>query len=78
MGTYVRTWQRGFTLIELSVASVVLSVGTLAVFTLILHWHGSLHQLDVATANLQKTMLERPQPTIERRFSFLTCELDEE
>lgn len=69
-------FKRGFTLIELSIASVVLGVGTLAVFTLILHWHSSLRDLEVAFEQLQQDMIDRPQPTIERRFSFLACELE--
>lgn len=64
----------GFSLLELSIASAILSVGTLAVFTLYLHWRAAPDLQDARYQDLITTMLERPQPLHVRRFSHLKCE----
>lgn len=69
-----RSFHVGFSLLELTLASAILSVGTLAVFTLFTHWHGAVDAQEARYLALQKTMLERPQPMYARQFETLKCE----
>ena len=66
----------GFSLVELAVASLILSVGSLAVLTLSLHWHGSLNHATARMTELDQLIEERPPARIERRYEFLSCERD--
>lgn len=69
---------KGFSLLELSIASAILSVGTLAVFTLFLHWRAAPELQDARYLALQQTMLERPQPIYSRLFETLQCEQEKD
>lgn len=66
----------GFSLIELSIASFILGVGSLAVMHLTLHWHASLEQLTARMQELDHQVELRPEPSIARRYEFLICERD--
>lgn len=68
----------GFSLLELTIASAILSVGTLAVFTLFLHWRAAPDQLDARYEALIAAMLDRPQPMYVRHFTPLACEREKD
>lgn len=70
--------ERGFSLLELSIASGILSVGTLAVFTLFLHWRSAPDAQEARYFALQQAMLERPQPIYSRHFETLKCEQEKD
>lgn len=67
---------RGFTLLEVVVASAVMGVGTLAVFTLYLQLQGQPQALDDRYQNLQLDLDKRPQPVLDERWDGLSCELE--
>lgn len=69
-----RLYYNGFSLLELALASAILSVGTLAVFTLFVYWHGAIEAQEVRYQALQKTMLERPGSKYHRQFETFKCE----
>lgn len=64
----------GFSLLELALASAILSVGTLAVFTLFLHWRGAIDTQETRYQALQQTVLERPNSMYVRHFEVFSCE----
>ena len=66
----------GFSLVELAVASLILSVGSLAVLNLSLHWHRSLSQAEARMKAIDQRIEARPLPRIERRYEFFSCERD--
>lgn len=66
----------GFTLLEVVVASAVMGVGTLAVFTLYLQLQGQPRALEASYQGLQLDLEKRPPPMLEERWSALTCELE--
>lgn len=70
-----RGWQyAGFTLLEVVVASAVMSVGTLAVFTLYLQLQAQPAQLNARYQDLQAAQESRPDPLFAKRWSALGCE----
>ncbi|MCC5880402.1 MAG: prepilin-type N-terminal cleavage/methylation domain-containing protein [Idiomarina sp.] len=69
---------QGFSLLELSIASAILSVGTLAVFTLTLYWLEAPERQKARYEALVQAVLERPQPMYIRRFATLECEREKE
>lgn len=66
----------GFSLVELTVASLILSVGSLAVLKLSIHWHSSLNHANTRMQQIDQLIEARPLPRIERRYEFLSCERD--
>lgn len=66
----------GTSLLELTVASALIGVGTLAVFTLFLHWHPYLDTLDEGYEILNDQQIKRPRPHFERRLAVLACEIE--
>lgn len=66
----------GFSLVELSVACFILSVGSLAVLTLSLHWHSSFSHATARMKAIDQLIEERPPARIERRYEFFSCERD--
>ncbi|MBA3988856.1 MAG: hypothetical protein C0463_06970 [Idiomarina sp.] len=66
----------GFSLLELSAATLVMSVGSLAVFTLFLQWHEAIVAADTQQQALQEAQHFLPEPKYQRRFEHLFCELD--
>lgn len=73
-----RSRLQGFSLLELSIASGILSVGTLAVLTLFLHWRALPDAQDIRYQALQQTMLDRPAPYYSRQFELFECEREKE
>lgn len=67
---------RGFTLLEVIVASGVMGVGSLAVFTLYLQLQGQPQALEDRYQSLQLDLEKRPQPLLDERWSGLICELE--
>lgn len=70
--------QRGFSLIELVVATFIVGVGTLAVVTMVVYWHSSLEHLTQRMDALDALHESRPQPVIARRYEVLSCEADKD
>lgn len=70
--------QPGFSLIELAVATFMVGVGTLAVVTMVVHWHHSLTHLAERIDALDSLHQSRPQPAIVRRYEVLSCEADKD
>lgn len=74
MAANIHRRAKGFSLLELSAATLVMSVGSLAVFTLFLQWHASLIASDDYQETLQEAQHARPEPKYQRRFEHLPCE----
>lgn len=71
---YDRLFNNGFSLLELLLASAIISVGTLAVFTLYTHWYGAIDAQEERYQALQTKMLARPGPKYGRQFEVFKCE----
>ncbi|MGX5913401.1 PulJ/GspJ family protein [Aliidiomarina sp. Khilg15.8] len=65
----------GFTLLEVVIASALMGVGTLAVFTLYLHLQAQPAELAGRYERLQKAQQDRPEPLFVERWSALSCEV---
>ncbi|MCL5050866.1 MAG: type II secretion system GspH family protein [Firmicutes bacterium] len=76
MAANIHRRAKGFSLLELSAATLVMSVGSLAVFTLFLQWHAALIAAENYQHILQEAQHARPEPKYQRRFQHLPCELD--
>lgn len=64
----------GTSLIEVLIASSIAGVGTLAVFTLFLHWYPQLDDLTERYQTLNQHQLEQPVPYYTRRVELFHCE----
>ena len=66
----------GFSLVEVSVASLIVSVGSLAVLQMSRHWYANAEHLTTRMEALDRAVELRPEPSIPRRYEFLSCERD--
>jgi prepilin-type N-terminal cleavage/methylation domain-containing protein len=73
---YPRCRARGFTLLEVVVASGIMGVGTLAVFTFYLQLQAQPAVITERYEALQEAQAKRPQPLYIERWSGLSCELE--
>ncbi|RUO30249.1 type IV pilus modification PilV family protein [Aliidiomarina soli] len=68
--------ENGTSLIEVLIASSIAGVGTLAVFTLFLHWYPQLDDLTDRYQTLNQRQLDQPLPYYTRRVELFQCEKD--